>query len=165
MSKFKIDKDKLKKYLHGVFLAISIVGILCLIIQLGGNNYFDFKCDECGEYWSFESTLLQLYIFVITSLSLIYYLYPVFIKNFLNRKKILYTIMVLQTPVISILLDIIFNALKIHNRSIKFYKIPIMLAAGAAIIIVAYFIEREYYKHINKKLSEYKQKSDDEIEK
>jgi len=162
-----VDKrQKFKKYYNETFSAIGIASFSLLILQMIGKGYFDIVCSDCGEtLMTFEIAMLQVYIFIIITLTLYYYLYPLFIKNFLNRKKIAYTTMVIQIPIIFLLQNIIFNSFgvqKINTKYLLLIVTPVLFVSSAAMMIIVYFAEKTYYKRVNKKLNEFKQKEDED---
>jgi len=154
-------KTKLKKYVNETLTSIGVASILLIFTQMKW-KILGFKCEHCGEYVGFEISLLKIYIFTAVSLGLYYYLYPKLIKNFFNRKKLWYVILAIETPFIYVLIDAIFNFIHLQKITINFLVIPLGLVFGGITITIVYFAESAYYKRVNKKLNEYKQKNDDD---
>jgi len=154
-------RQNFNRFYNTTINSIGVVSIILLFVQLNW-GIIGQKCDACGTHTNFEITLLQVYMFTTTSQGLYWLIYPLFIKNFLGRRKLSYTIMAVQVPVLWTLINMAFNYMHLQKINLRFFPIALIFAVASAAYIIAYFAENAHTKRMNRKLEEYKQKNDDE---
>jgi len=143
-----------KRYWNEVITSIGVISLILLFIQLSSNRKFT---------GNFEIVLLRIYIICVMFTFLTYHLFPKIIKNFQQRKKLFYTVVVIEFTVLFTLIDVIFNFITLHEKNLyaTLLTIPSLIVILTVTYIIIYFAEKAYYKRMNKKLDEYKQQNDD----
>ena len=142
-----------KRYFNEVIANVGTVSIIFLLIQLIWRLFGDF-----------EITLLGTYIVLAVFTFLTYHLFPKLIKNFRGRRKLFYTVVVIEITVLYTLNDIIFSLINLQEKRVLriLITIPVLFAALSVVYVIVYFVQSVHYKRINKKLDEYKRQNDDD---
>ncbi|MCL1858008.1 MAG: hypothetical protein FWF92_02095 [Oscillospiraceae bacterium] len=148
-----------KRYWNELLNSIGAVSLILLFAQLIMPIFSDIKL-----FGNFEIGLLMVYIISAVFIFLTYHLFPKIITNFHGRRKLFYTVVVIELTGLYTLTDIIFNLINLQERKLIniFWTIPFLLAALTITYIIVYFAQNAHYKRMNKKLDEYKQKNDDD---
>ena len=148
-----------KRYWNDLTASIGTVSLILVFGQLIMPILSDIKL-----FGNFEMGLLRVYIICAVFTFLNYHLLPMIISNFKNRRKLFYTAAVIELTVLFTLMDIIFNILNLEERKLIYilWTMPFFFFILAGVYTIVYFAENAYYKRMNKKLNEYKQKPDDD---
>jgi len=142
-----------KRYYNEVISSIGVISIIFLFIKLIVNTF------------NLEIELLKIYIFDALFIFLNYHLFPKIIKNFRDRRKLFYAVVVVDSTVLFTLINTIFTILNFQETKLRVifgYMLPLVFTAFVIAYIVVYFTQTAYYKRVNQKLNEYKQKNDDD---
>ena len=148
-----------KRYWIELISSIGAVSIIFLFMQLIMSVLSDIKL-----FGDFEIVLLRTYIICAVFTFLTYHLFPKIITNFQGRRKLFYTVVVIEFTVLFTAMDIIFTLINMQEKKISniLWTIPSLLVVLTITYIIVYFAQNAYYKRMNKRLTEYKQANDDE---
>ena len=143
-----------KRYWNEMISSIGTISVIYLFIQLSSRRIFE----------NFEIGLLRIYIITAFFVFLNYHLFPKIIKNFRERRKLFYIVVIIDATVLFTLTDIIFTIINLQGKKIStiFITLPFLFLAFVITYIIVYYTQNAYYKRVNKKLNEYKQKNDDD---
>ena len=150
-----------KRYFNELLAGIGSTSLIFLFMQLIMQVFLDIKL-----FGNFEIVLLRIYIICAVFMFLTYHLFPKMIKNFQGRRKLFYTVVVIEFTVLFTVMDIIFTLINMQKKKISniLWTIPSLLVLLTITYIIVYFAQNAHYKRMNKKLNEYKQKNDDDNE-